>query len=199
MSNKTFSKLHNYVDGLNHKPSMSVLLLGSVISFLLMGFANSILEASYSKSQFPVPFMIGQTAFNGELLKSYFQVLLEKGTIGVFIQTQFIDFLFIFSVILLGFFAWVFIARLHGKGTFFRKAGLWFSFSLPLAGVSDAVENIFSFFLLAAPLTFPNWLAIPYSTIAVIKFAFWTVGLIWLTVSILALILKFIIGLFKQE
>ena len=189
---KSFSKLRNFIQNLNQKPPLSWLAVASLVSFGLMGLANTLLEASYAKSKFPVPFFVGQTTFDGALLKSYFKTMIDQGTLDIFMQTQFIDFLFIITVILFGFSLWALVARLHQPDSFFRKAGLWFALSLPLAGISDAIENLISFILLASPLDFPNWLAIVYSTVAAIKFGFWTIGLLWLPVSLIALILKFI-------
>jgi len=67
-----------------------------------------------------------------------------------------------------------------------------------LAGISDAIENLISFILLASPLDFPNWLAIPYSAVAVIKFGFWTIGMVWLAISLVALIISFVVSKIKQ-
>ena len=193
-----FAKLRNFITALNHKPALYWLALASIVTFVMTGFANTILEESYRKSQFPVPFAVGQTTFNGTLLKSYFKYMIDQGTLDIFVQTQLIDFLFIISVILMGFFIWIFVARLHQADTFFRNAGLWFSLSLPLAGISDVIENLISFVLLANPLGFSNWLAIVYSTVAVIKFAFWTIGLVWLMLSLLALPVKLIANKIKE-
>lgn len=196
--NKSFPKLRNFIESLNHKPSLGWLALISVVSFGLMGAANTLLEESYSKSKFPVPFAVGQTTFDGELLKSYYKTMIDLGTLDIFVKTQFIDFLFIITVILMGLSLWAFVARLHQPDTFFRKAGLWFALSLPLAGISDAIENLISFILLASPLDFPNWLAIPYSAVAVIKFGFWTIGMVWLAISLVALIISFVVSKIKQ-
>ncbi|MBT3313421.1 MAG: hypothetical protein HN390_02290 [Anaerolineae bacterium] len=194
---KSFLKLRNFIESLNHKPSRGWLAIASLVSFGLMGAANTLLEASYAKSKFPVPFFAGQTTFDGELLKSYFKTMIDQGTLDIFVQTQFIDFLFIITVILFGFSLWTLVARLHQPDSFFRKAGLWFALSLPLAGISDAIENLISFILLASPLDFPNWLAIPYSAVAVIKFGFWTIGLLWLPISLVALIISFVVAKIK--
>lgn len=136
------------------------------------------LDASYAASQFPVPYYEGQTTFDGELLKTYYGHMIEQGTLGIYWRTQFIDFLFIAAVIFTGFIVPSFVARLHPAGSWLRAVTLGLAVALMLGGMSDAIENLISFVQLAAPLTFPNWITLIYSSFAVIKF-----GLIGLAVT----------------
>ena len=68
----------------------------------------------------------------------------------------------------------------------------WFmALTMPLNAVMDALENLTSFIMLSDPLGFADWLIYPYSTFAVTKFAFYSIGYIWILLAvILAMILK---------
>ena len=136
------------------------------------------LDASYAESQFPVPYYVGQTTFDGDLLKTYYAHMIEQGTLGIYWRTQFIDFGFILAVIFTGFMVPSFVARLHPAGSWLRRVTLALAVALMLGGMSDAVENLISFVQLAAPQSFPNWITLIYSSFAVIKF-----GLIGLAVT----------------
>jgi hypothetical protein len=182
------SPTRRLIVGLN-RPSLLWLLVASIVSIGLVGLANSILEASYVASRFPVPFAQGQTNFDGALIKSYYQAMLDLGTFQIYVRTQWLDFLFILATGLMGLSLWTLVARLHAPGSRFRSLGLWFALAIPLAGICDIVENLISFVMLADPTGFPNSLALFYSTAAVVKFAFWAIGILWLVVSLAALAL----------
>lgn len=88
----------------------------------------------------------------------------------------------------MGYTVWKFVSQLHKEGTFFNRYGKWFAFALPLAGLFDVLENLVSFFMIANPVNFPDWLVIPYSTLAVIKFGFWGIAILWLVISVITLV-----------
>lgn len=159
----------------------------SVISFMLYGMSSSMLEASYAASKFPVPYYVGQTSFDAVKVKSWYQAMLNAGTMDIYLRTQLIDFAFIASVIAGGFFIWTLIANLHFN-SFFKSWGYRAAFLLPLAGLFDVFENIVSFFMIANPINFPNGVVILYSAFAVIKFSFWFLALTWLMISLFALV-----------
>lgn len=161
------------------------------VSFLALYFISShILENYYQSSKFPVPYFIQQTSFDALKMKEWYAFMIKENTFGIYLQTQFIDFLFIISVILAGFSLWTFVANLHHHKSYFREMGYISSFALPIAGGFDILENIISFFMIFNPINFNNNLIIPYSAFAVLKFAFWTIGLIWLIISFLVLIIR---------
>jgi hypothetical protein len=160
------------------------------ISLMAYFISSYFLEKSYALSKFPVPYFEQQTSFNATKMKKWYAYMTEQNTFDIYLKTQFIDFLFIATVIVAGFTLWTFVANLHSKGTFFHKWGYKLALALPLAGAFDILENLVSFFMIANPLEFANSLIIPYSTFAVIKFGFWTVGLVGLTLSIIMLIIN---------
>lgn len=159
----------------------------SLIAYLI---SNYFLEKSYALSKFPVPYFEQQTAFNAIKMKEWYAFMIEQKTFSIYLNTQFIDFLFIATVIVAGFTIWTFVANLHSKGSFFRKWGYKLAMALPLAGVFDFLENLVSFFMIANPFDFMDVLIIPYSTFSVLKFGFWTVGLVGLIISITTLIIN---------
>jgi hypothetical protein len=166
------------------------LAIQGFISFISMGLyvlSSGLLEKYYALSKFPVPYFVQQTSFNATKLKEWYAFMLNQNTFTIYIKTQFIDFLFIATVILAGFTIWSFVANFHSKQSFFYKWGHKLAFALPLAGLFDILENLVSFFMIAKPNDFSNFLVLPYSTFASIKFGFWTIALLWILISLIAL------------
>lgn len=159
----------------------------TLISLGLYFLSSYFLENSYVLSKFPVPYFEQQTSFDALKMKEWYAFMLKEGTFDIYFNTQLIDFAFIAAVILAGYTLWGFVANLHPKNNFFHNWGQKLVYSLPLAGAFDILENLVSFFMIANPDNFADFLIFPYSTFAVLKFACWTVGLIWLLISILAL------------
>jgi hypothetical protein len=166
--------------------SIKIQLVISVLCFLCYGFSSSMLDTSYQASRFPVPYYIGQTSFDASKIKAWYQYMIDAGTFDIYFKTQFIDFVFILSVVLGGFFIWTFFASLHARDSFFRRTGYQFAFLLPLAGLFDIWENLVSFFMMANPIHFYNGIALIYSAFAVVKFVFWGLALTGLTLVIIA-------------
>lgn len=162
----------------------SIITLAALASY---GIISSILEASYIQSRFPVPYFVQQTSFDAIKMKEWYAQMIEQDTFGIYLKTQFIDFAFIAAVVIAGFALWSLVANLHKPGSFIHRAGYKMAWALPMAGLFDVLENLVSFFMIADPAGFPDFLIFPYSTFAVLKFGCWTVGLIWLLVSLLAL------------
>lgn len=71
----------------------------AIVSFVISKWIQiGWLDKSYVASKFPVPFYQGQTTFDAAVTKAHYQVLMDEGTLGVFWQTQFIDFAYIGDV-----------------------------------------------------------------------------------------------------
>ncbi|PCJ95448.1 MAG: hypothetical protein COA50_09610 [Flavobacteriaceae bacterium] len=168
--------------------SIAFQIIASIIAFLLYRLSSVFLEKSYASSKFPVSYFEAQTSFDALKLKSWYQFLIDNDTFRIYINTQFIDFIFIFTVILMGFSIWTLLANLHKKDSFFNKKGYIMAFSLPFAAFFDVLENLISFYMLSEPKEFINEIVYIYSSFATIKFGFWGIALLWLLVSIVALI-----------
>ena len=159
----------------------------TLISLGLYFLSSYFLEKSYLLSKFPVPYFEQQTSFDAIKMKEWYAYMLKEDTFGIYFNTQIIDFAFIVTVILAGYTLWCLIANLHPENSFFRNWGQKLAYALPLAGAFDILENLVSFFMIANPENFADFLVLPYSTFAVFKFACWTIGLIWLLIALVAL------------
>ncbi|HMW71094.1 MAG TPA: hypothetical protein PKD17_04705 [Cellvibrionaceae bacterium] len=164
-------------------------ITGLVVARLVQMFW---LDPAYAQSQYPVPFFVGQTTFNAEELKGYYQVMLDKGTLPLYWLTQCIDFVFIACTY------WAFFALTqsiyHSIKRVLPQASRWqvvakvWCFIAPLAAVADAAENIVSFIMLLQPVTFLDFWVYPYSSFAVIKFAIFALTYLWAVINLFALL-----------
>jgi len=139
-------------------------------SFVYLGIVNAILNANYAASNHPVPYAEGQTTFDGQEIKGFYAVMEAAGTLDRYVVTQLIDFGFILGMILLGVSLGSLLSRLNRAGSLFDRAGRAAAALITVGALFDVVENLISFVLLADSQGFPDWLAVPYSLAAVIKF-----------------------------
>lgn len=142
------------------------------------------LDASYAASGHPVDYFTGQTAFSGPVIKEYYGHMQDAGTLDIYIRTQMIDFGFILAMIGVGVFIFTLLARLGRAGSFSRRVGLLAGLSIATGALCDAIENGISFIMLANPAGFADWLALPYSAFASIKFALIAFGMLLVLVSL---------------
>lgn len=159
----------------------SALALASVV---WLQWIEGRLTASYAASRHPVDYRTGQLAFDGNVIKGYYASMIEDDTLNIYWTTQFIDFGFIMAMACMGLFFCTLIARASRTQSWGRTVGLLAGASLLAGAICDAIENLWSFVMLANPTGFANWLAMPYSTFAAVKFALITLGMILLIVSI---------------
>ncbi len=153
-------------------PNFPGLSLLTLVAFWFNYWASTTLTASYITSKFPVPYYTAQLSFSPEKLKIWYSTLLEQGTFDVYLQTQHIDSLFILSTLLLHFLALVLISRLFTTGSKGRKVMVVCALISTIAPISDQMENLLSYIMLANPTGFFDSLAYIYSTFAAIKFFF---------------------------
>lgn len=135
------------------------------------------LDASYAASRHPVDYATGQTSFSGEAIKGWYQSMIDTGTLDIYTTTQLIDFGFIAGLMLLGLFGGLLLSRLARRGSLASKAGRFAATIIPVGGLFDALENLISFVMLANPTGFADWIALPYSAAASVKFACITAGM----------------------
>lgn len=150
------------------------LAIAVVLALAFHLFASRILGASYAASQFPVPYQVAQLSFDHHKLKGWYALLIERGTLSTYLQTQHIDFIFIVSVFLLHLLALLLIARLFPAASRGRR---WMETAAVLstvAPIADALENLVSYLMLAQPLDFHPGLALVYSSLAALKFGMFT-------------------------
>ena len=156
----------------------------AITTFVGFGWIKGRLDASYAASKHPVDYATGQTSFNGEIIKGYYAQMLEFGTLDVYRTTQLIDFGFILAIACMGIFVCTLVARVSRKGSWGRRIGLAAGLFALLGAACDAVENGWSFVMLANPTDFSNWLALPYSAFASVKFALIATAMLCLITSI---------------
>ncbi len=142
------------------------------------------LDASYAASLHPVDYATGQTTFNGETIKTYYAAMSQTGTLDIYVKTQLIDFGFVLAFVCIGLFLCTFIARLSRPDSYGRTAGLFSGIAIITGAAFDAIENGWSFLMLANPTGFADWLAIPYSLFAVLKFGCITLGMVLVIISL---------------
>ena len=158
-------------------------------SFVLLIASNLVLEMSYAASRHPVSFAQGQTTFDGEQIKSYYATMSSTSTLDVYVRTQLIDFVFIAAVALSGYLLATLLRRIHRDTGFGGVTARLVGIALPVGAGFDVIENLVSFVMLADPAGFPGWLAIPYSTAAVLKFGFMGLGMLSAVLSVLWIVI----------
>ena len=156
--------------------------LAAGTSMLIQQFTMGWLNRLYEATEFPVSYMVGQTAFSGELIKSYYSVLLGKGTFESYINVQLVDYLFMVTVFMSHALVCIALYLSVPNKSWLKKLAWAMVILTPLAAIADAFENLMSFFMLADPAGFADWLAYPYSAFAVLKFALF---MVWAIVAIL--------------
>lgn len=150
----------------------------AVVSLGWFQWTKGLLDASYAASGHPVDYMTGQTSFSGEVIKGYYAAMSQAGTLDVYVTTQMIDFAFILGFVGIGLLICTLIARLGRADSIARKAGLFAGAFIVLGALCDMIENAWSFVMLANPSGFADWLALPYSSFAVLKFGCITLGMV---------------------
>jgi hypothetical protein len=159
---------------LDNQPTARWLAVGTAVAFAFNAFATKILDASYAKSRFPVPYYEAQLSFDASKLKGWYAYLADQGTLGTYLQTQNIDFVFIVSVLMLHVLALLLISRLFTEGSRLRRWMIVAALLSTLAPLLDAFENAVSYVMLANPTNFADGWALVYSSFAAGKFAMFT-------------------------
>lgn len=154
----------------------------TALAFGLFQAVRLRLDASYAASNHPVGYATGQTTFDGQAIKGFYAVMQDAGTLDVYLRTQIIDFGFLAMIAVFGLLLGSLVGRAGRPGSRVRKAGAGAAVAAVLGALCDASENLVSFVMLADPQGFPDWLALPYSGFAVVKF-----GLITLAMALVIL------------
>ena len=144
------------------------------------------LDASYAASGHPVDYATGQLTFDARTIEGYYAVMIEAGTLDIYVRTQIIDFGFIACMMALSLLLGTLVARLGGRGSLGWRLGIGAAV-LGVAGASfDVVENLLSFAMLARPQDIPQALALAYSSAAAAKFALLTLAMAAVPLSLVA-------------
>ncbi|WP_323814175.1 hypothetical protein [Cellvibrio sp. NN19] len=190
------SKLYSY---LLHSPSTLTLSLLMPLLYAFNYWASSALTASYAASKFPVPYYVAQLSFSAEKLKAWYSALMDSGTFDVYLQTQHLDSLFILSVLLLHPLVLVLISRLFLVDSKARKFIVFCALASAIAPISDQLENLVSYIMLANPQSFAGGLAYIYSSFAAIKFGFFIFAYIVAPLGILFGLVSRLVYCYKNK
>lgn len=162
---------------------LAALVAATVASVILQNAVQAVLNGFYARSGYPVPYYVGQTSFSADKLEGWYQTMDAAGTLGIYWQTQFVDFAFVAATAISHFLLLVLVARLLPDGRW-RRAAL----ALVVVGLAapafDALENLVSFIALANPNEVNPVVAVVYSTVAVLKFAGFFAVYLWLPVGL---------------
>ena len=161
----------------------------TLIAFAAFRGSQFILDALYARSQFPVPYATGQTAFDGDIIKGYYEHMIEAGTLNIYWQTQLFDYVFMAGMFAFGMIMPLLVRRIYKEDSWAYRLTTLTAFLIPIGACFDAVENLASFIMLANPTTFPNWIAPIYSSFAVLKFASIGTGYILLLIGFIIFII----------
>ena len=142
----------------------------TLFALLFNYWATDLLNVAYAASGFPVPYWEAQLSFDHQKLKGWYSVLQSNKAIDLYIHTQYVDFVFIASVLILHTSALVVVSRTFPVSSNSRQFILWAALLSVIAPLSDAIENGISFIMLANPTSFEPILALAYSSSAAIKF-----------------------------
>lgn len=182
-----------------NSPTTLKLVVLALMAFAFNYWASTTLTASYIESRFPVPYYVAQLSFNPEQLKAWYSTLQTMGTFDVYVLTQHIDSLFILSTLLLHCFALVLISRLFAAASKGRKTMVVCALLSAIAPISDQLENLVSYVMLANPANFADELAYIYSSFAAIKFAFFVFAYIVAPLGLIAGLISLMINRYKNS
>jgi len=147
------------------------------VSFIVFIFFNVYLGVLYENTGYPVPLLEGQTRFNAELLRSDFSVLIDSNTLGDYILIQYLDIGIMISTAIFFTMLALYISRKLKSFKWKRKA-IIFSALFPVSSLFDLTENAFLLIMVYNPENFSDWLAVSYSSSAVLKLLSFIIGLL---------------------
>ena len=156
-------------------------ILALVFSFIAFIFFNIYLGIMYENTGYPVPLIEGQTRFSAELLKSDFSALIDKNTLSDYILIQYLDAGIMISTAVFFTLLSLYLSR-QIRITKWKRKLIAISILFPLSSFFDLAENIFLLQMVYNPEEFPTWLAILYSSSAVLKLFAFFIGLLSIVV-----------------
>ncbi len=167
-----------------HRPKTLWLAALCTLALVTNTLATNWLNESYALSRFPVPYFQAQLSFNAAQLKGWYAQLIEWGTMGLYLRTQFIDHVFILTVLVLHVVALLWGSRLFPANHRGRRIMVGAALLSAIAPIADTLENLVSYVMLADPAGFPDSLALLYSSLATIKFAMFIFAYVALAIGV---------------
>ncbi|GAA3232140.1 hypothetical protein ACFO1B_20635 [Dactylosporangium siamense] len=171
------------------RAKLPVLIGATVAGFVAQRVSQTILDGFYARSGYPVPYYVGQLSFSADRLSGWYTQMRQAGTLGIYWQTQFVDFAFIAATALVFTAALALVARAFPAGTRGRRVATAMVALGPLGPLCDVVENLFSFAMLPDPGSINPVVAVLYSTAAALKFAGFFAVYLWIPVALIAAVI----------
>jgi hypothetical protein len=175
----------------------------ALIPLVAVGFAaqrvtQTVLDGFYARSGYSVPYYVGQLSFSATKLEGWYGEMERNGTLGVYWQTQFVDFAFIAATMLFFTALLATVARAIPAGGRGRR----FAQRMILAGVAaplfDVLENLFSFVMLPHPGSISPAVALLYSGAAALKVAAFFAVYLWTAVGLVTAVTMRVRGRSRQ-
>lgn len=161
-----------------------------VVGFVAQRLTQLVLDRSYARSGYPVPYYEGQLAFSADKLEGWYATMQAAGSLDVYRQTQMIDFAFIAATALFFVVLLAALVRSFAEGTSWRRIGVTMIGIGLAAPLFDVVENLISFVMLARPEAIDGWVALLYSTMAAAKFACFALVYAWVAIVAVAAVVR---------
>lgn len=174
------------LENITRRWSWANLSLALAASFLLGAVGLTWATALYVRSGFPPALIEGQLAFDPDAYRAWYAVLIEKGTLPIYIHTQFVDYLFIAGLLATLFFVHLMIAKAQPNPRW-RALALTLAVLGPTIAASDAIENTVTLTMLANPTDFAPGLAYLACSLSALKWGWALIGCTLIVVQLVAL------------
>lgn len=181
--------LVNLINRISVGPRMGV-YGGTLAACGMFQVVRGQLDVLYAASKYPVDYATGQLAFSAERLAQYYAHMEGLGTLGVYYRTQLFDFVFILCMVTFGVMLSALMMRFAHDTKIGRPAAYGIAFATVGGAMCDAIENMFSFVLLAQNPEISTLLALMYSSFAALKFGLLTLAMVSFAVTVIAILIE---------
>lgn len=182
--------MQRLIDRLRHaadRTSWSTLWIALAASVLMLAGGLAWATRLYGRSGFPPRLIEGQLAFDAARTRGWYAELIERGTLGIYRQTQWVDFLFIAGLLVTLFVLHLMLAKACRREPAWQRLALWLAFLGPAIASADLWENLVTLTMLSAPTSFPPGLALVASSLSAVKWSWSVIGTSMVVVQLAAL------------
>ena len=130
----------------------------------------------YVQSGFSPGLIEGQLAFDAARTRAWYAALVERGTLELYRQTQWVDFIFIAGPLSMLFVLHLMLAKARRGEPTWQRLALWFAVLGPAIASADIWENLVTLTMLQAPDSFADWQAILASSLSAVKWSWSVIG-----------------------
>ncbi|MCE3008323.1 MAG: hypothetical protein LW884_08275 [Bacteroidetes bacterium] len=158
------------------------------VAVLVLGLRAA--NRQYALSEYPPELFAGQLAFSPGKVAAWYQFLIRNETLDIYIETQYLDFVFIFGLMATIFFVQLLLVKLNPMD------GSWYRFAVgmvfwgPLLATADIWENLATLAMLPNPTDFNPALAYLASSLTVWKLCWALLGTSLVVIQCLSLLVR---------